>query len=133
VEKVKEKRKANEFNLKLQNVSRFDFRFGNPFSGIKKLSIDFGDGVEIHSNGQIEKQIIPQREEIIRELSCFNFSGWKEKYDGNAMKKTENCWSVRLIFPEQILEYEGCDDYPEIWDFVEWFVNKYSRFTLIKE
>lgn len=133
IEKINQKKRAKEFNQRLNDVKRFDFRFGNAFCGIKKLTISFGECVEINSNGQIEKEIIPQREEIIRELCCFNFSGWQRKYDGNLNQKTENCWSVRLVLPDRVLEYEGLDDYPENWDFVEWFVNKYSKFILTKE
>lgn len=129
VEKIEERKKTELFNSKLETIKRFDFRFGNSFGGIKKLSIIF-DELEIQSNGSMEKQLTPIKEEIINELKYFNFSNWINKYNRNKEPILENCWTIGLVFEDEIMEFSGLDDYPHIWKYVEWFVNKYSKFTL---
>ena len=133
IEKINHKKKVNEFNEKLKNIKRFDFRFGNPFGGIKKLSIEFNEEVNISSNGQRDNDIEPNKEELIKELANFNFINWKEKYESNLNPINENAWTISLIFENEIIEYRGLDDYPRVWEYVEWFVNKYSRFYLSRE
>ena len=127
--KNEERIKTKEFNLKLEEIKQFDFRFGNSFCGIKKLSIYFNDEVGISSNGQLENDIIPNKDDIIKELKWFNFSNWNEKYSGNN-SKMENSWSIRLKLKEETFEFVGYDDYPNVWPVVEWFVHKYSKFII---
>lgn len=130
VERLKEKKARNEFNARLKQIKRFDFRFGNPFSGIKKLAVSFGEDVEISSNGRREKDVEPKRDEILRELELFNFIAWKARYDGNDKPKQENAWYIRLVLEGEEIEFSGLDDYPRVWEYVKWFVNKYSGFSL---
>ena len=120
----------NQFNWELEKIKRFDFWFGNSFCGIKKLTIFFDDELKVLSNGNINKNVKPYKEEIIKELSTFNFNSWEKKYNNNNNPKLENSWTIRLIFENEILEYTGLDDYPNTWDHVECFVNKYSKFYL---
>ena len=128
-----EKKKINEFNLKFNNIKRFDFRFGNSFGGIKKLRIQFDEDLNVSSNGQMEKNIILDKDVIIKELKLFNFMYWKNKYDTNPNPIFENIWSIRLVFDGEVIEYSGYDDYPKTWKFVCWFINKYSKFILNEE
>ena len=132
-EKLKEKKIVNDFNQKLIGIKRFDFQFGNPFCGIKKLSIRFEEEVKILSNGSIENSIIPNADEIRNELSNFYFSNWINKYDGNKKAKFENAWTITLNFENETLEYCGLDDYPKVWKYVVWFVEKYSNFVINEE
>ena len=133
IEKIQEKKRMKRFNVMLQSIKRFDFQFGNSFCGTKKLSINFSDSLDIHSNGRIEKEINPNREEIIKELSNFYFSNWEEKYVNKINPKPENAWSIRLIFENDTLEFMGIDDYPNVWEYVKWFIEKYSKFSLVEE
>lgn len=68
------------FNLNLQKLKRFDFRFGNAFCGIKKLAIFFNDGVKIKSNSGNFLNFEPNKNQIIAELKDFCFGEWDEKY-----------------------------------------------------
>ena len=132
-ERVDIMKKAKEFNKKLQNIKRFDFRFGNAFCGIKKLSIYFYDDIMIKSNsGKCLNENI-SREEIIKELENFCFINWKQKYDGNKKPILENAWTIELMVEDERLEFRGLDDYPKIWPYVEWFVKKYGGFIKIRE
>ena len=62
-------------------------------------------------------------------MECFYFSNWKNKYIENKNPKLENSWTISLILENETIEFVGCDDYPKVWTYVIWFVNKYSKFN----
>ncbi len=132
-ERVKNMKRASEFNIKLQTIKQFDFRFGNSFCGIKKLSIFFNDGIILKSNSGKGLDLEPSKEEIINALENFCFINWLQKYDRNTKPCLENAWTIELKLGEEKLEFIGLDDFPKIWPYVEWFVKKYGGFEKIRE
>lgn len=132
LERLEEKKAKNAFNEKLKSIERFDFWFGNPFSGIKKLSISFNDEIKVSSNCKKDNLVL-DKDIVIKELENFNFLTWDSKYGKNDKPILDNSWSIRLKFKDETLEFTGLDDYPYIWPYVEWFVKKYTNFTIIKD
>ena len=132
-EKIKEKKKAVEFNKKLENIVRFDFIMGNPFFGMKKLSILFGDEVEIKTNSRLPIEEKVSKKEIIKYLQQLYFSKWNYKYDSNPRPSAQNAWTITLVFEDETLMFYGWDDYPACWKNVEWFVGKYGNFSFDEE
>lgn len=132
LERIEEKKAKNAFNEKLKSLERFDFWFGNPFSGIKKMTISFNGEIKVSSNCKKDNLIL-NKDIVIKELENFNFLTWDGKYNKNDKPVLENAWSIRLFFKDETLEFTGLDDYPNVWPYVEWFIKKYSNFTTIKE
>ena len=132
-ERVALMKTANDFNKKLSGIKRFTFNFGNAFGGIKKLAILFGEELKIKANSGKRSELIPNKEEIIRELSLFGFSAWQSKYDKNTKPIIENAWTIELVLENETLEFTGLDDYPKTWAIVEYFIKKYGNFDQIKE
>jgi hypothetical protein len=122
----------NNFNINLQNIKRFDFRFGNAFCGIKKLAIFFNDGVKIKSNSGFNLNFEPDKNQIITELKEFCFSEWNKKYENKHNPILENAWSIELKIDDERIEFMGLDAFPKSWQKVEDFVKKYGGFTEIK-
>ncbi len=132
-ETLKQMKIAEEFNERLNSIKRFDFQMGNPFSGIKKFAIIFGDGVEIKHNGfkeDIEQEKVFEKETIISQLKRLYFKNWKQKYFNENKFKEENAWEVSLTLEDEKISFKGLDAYPNVWLFLVEFIEKYSTLTL---
>lgn len=132
-EKLDDKRKINDFNRRLKSLKRFDLRFGNDFCGIKKFAIFLNNEIEIKSNAIDKIEVNVDKEILFKELECFNFANWKSEYNSNETPSIENAWTISLLFDNEAVEYRGLDDYPKVWEYVKWFIKKYSNLVLEEE
>ena len=115
---------------RIDNIRRFDFWFGNPFCGIKKLLIIFGENFEIKSNGQKEIKPFANQNKIIKELKAIDFNDWKEEYVKETNPNEEHAWSIQLTFDDEIVQFRGLDAYPKDWFKILDFTDKYARFDV---
>ncbi len=129
-ERIKE---VDKFNEKFEKIKRFDFSQGNPFLGIKKFSVLFENGIEIKHNGRYEEKPLPTVEETKTLLKKLSFFNWKQKYNNEVCPNYENSWKIVLRFDDEVLEYEGLDEFPNSWLFLVEFIEKYSSIKLRKK
>ncbi len=115
---------------KLKDIKRFDFWFGNPFCGIKKLCIIFGENFEIKSNGLKEKNFLVRQSKVINELKTIDFDDWQEEYIKQNKPNEDHSWSIRLFFDDLTIEFRGLDAYPKDWFKVLDFTDKYAKFDV---
>lgn len=120
-------KETDDFNNNLINLKRLDFRLGNSFSGIKKFTIIFDEKIKIMHNSE-KKDIVVNKEEIIKELKTLSLNHWKTRYESNN-PNTDNAWSLSLIFNDNTLEFSGIDSYPNVWIFLLEFIEKYTSFN----
>lgn len=121
---------AKNFNKKFTDIVKFEFSMGNSFSGIKKFIIEFGDCIEIKSNGRKNEYLNISFNEIVNDLSNLYFYNWKSKYNENKNPNLDNCWKIKLKFENEYFEYEGLDDYPNTWFYLIKFISKYVNLDL---
>lgn len=123
MEIMNERKLCKKFNEKMLYINRFDYIYTS--KGIKKkLSIVFSDVANIFKNDNPNQSIQKNKEDVIKSLQMMNFNNWKKVYDSTNSKPEKN-WIIKLTFENEIIEYKGTDNYPNIWVYVEWFINKY--------
>ena len=114
----------------IKGIKRFDFWFGNPFCGIKKLVITFGEDFCVKSNGQ-NKKARPRESKILKMLKDIDFNNWEEEYT-TINPNTDNAWTITLVFDDKLLVYRGLDAYPKDWFKVLDLVEEYGGFDIEK-
>lgn len=112
----------------MDNVKRFEFWFGNPFCGIRKLLITFGDDFKVQSNGH-NKKANPKQSKIIKLLNDIDFKNWKDEYTCEK-PNSDNAWTITLTFENEVIIYRGLDAYPSDWFKVLDIVEKYGGFDI---
>ena len=60
----------------IEDIKKFEFWFGNPFCGIKKMLIIFGENFSVHSNGHNKKNNLIETE-ILKKIKSL-----QEKHNG---------------------------------------------------
>ena len=114
----------------MDNVKRFEFWFGNPFCGIRKLLITFGEDFKIQSNGH-NKKANPKETKVLKLLQDIDFKNWKEEYTCEN-PNSDNAWTITMTFEDRLLVYRGLDAYPKDWFKVLDLVEKYGGFDIEK-
>lgn len=123
LEIANEKKLNKIFNEKMTNIKSFYFIYDNVDSK-KKLSIIFNEKAIILKDDDTKSAIEENKDEIIKILKQMNFSYWKKHYQ-NPNPISKNTWMIKLIFENEEIVYSGIDSYPNIWVYVEWFIEKY--------
>ena len=95
----------------IKGIKRFEFWFGNPFCGIRKLLIIFGEDFKIQSNGH-NKKANPKETKVLRLLQDIDFKNWKEEYTCEN-PNSDNAWTITMTFEDRLLVYRGLDAYPK--------------------
>lgn len=121
---IMNERKQNKiFNEKITNIKRFDFIY-NSKDLKKKLTIVFNDVANIFKDNDSTQSTKEKKEDIIKILKRMNFNNWKKEYN-NQNSELKKQWIVKLTFEDEVIEYNGTNDYPNVWVYLEWFVKKY--------
>lgn len=123
LEIINEKELNKKFNEKITDIKKIDFVYDNGDSK-KKLSIIFNDKAIILKDNNIKSIVEENKDDIIKILKQMNFYYWK-KYHHKLNSKTKNTWMIKLTFENEEIVYSGIDSYPNIWIYVEWFIEKY--------
>ena len=99
---------------KIDKIKRFEFYFGNPFCGIRKVNILFGEEYKVMSNA-LNKKNPPKQNKLIKELKTIDFDNWKDEYS-IPNPNSDNAWTINLTFdgeyysvkiPEALRPYMG--------------------------
>ena len=112
----------------ISGIKRFEFWFGNPFCGIKKLLITFGEDFKVQSNGH-NKPSNPKESKILKLIKDIDFANWQEEYT-TVNPNTDNAWTITMTFEDKLLIYRGLDAYPKDWFKVLDLVEKYGGFDI---
>ena len=112
----------------INGIKRFEFWFGNPFCGIKKLLITFGEDFKVQSNGH-NKPSNPKESKILKLIKDIDFANWQEEYT-TVNPNTDNAWTITMTFEDKLLIYRGLDAYPKDWFKVLDLVEKYGGFDI---
>ena len=112
----------------ISSIKRFEFWFGNPFCGIKKLLITFGEDFKVQSNGH-NKPSNPKESKILKLIKDIDFANWQEEYT-TVNPNTDNAWTITMTFEDKLLIYRGLDAYPKDWFKVLDLVEKYGGFDI---
>ena len=112
----------------ISGIKRFEFWFGNPFCGIKKLLITFGEDFKVQSNGH-NKPSNPKESKILKLIKDIDFANWQEEYT-TVNPNTDNAWTITMTFENKLLIYRGLDAYPKDWFKVLDLVEKYGGFDI---
>ena len=115
---------------RIKNIKRFEFWFGNPFCGIRKLNIMFGDDYNVQSNA-INKRKFPRQGKVIKELKSISFDEWLEEYS-ITNPNSDNAWTITLTFEDEIVVYRGIDCYPKDWFKILDFIDNFGEFDVEK-
>ena len=115
----------------IKGIKRFEFWFGNPFCGIKKMLVVFGENFKVQSNGKNKKDN-PKESKILKELNTIDFKNWQEEYT-TSNPNSDNAWTITLTFEDKVLIYRGLDAYPADWFKVLDFVENYCGFDIEKD
>ena len=87
----------------IKGIKRFEFWFGNPFCGIRKLLIIFGEDFKIQSNGY-NKKANPKETKVLKLLQDIDFKNWKEEYTCEN-PNSDNAWTITMTFEDRLLVY----------------------------
>ena len=112
----------------ISGIKRFEFWFGNPFCGIKKILITFGEDFKVQSNGH-SKPSNPKETKILKLIKDIDFANWQEEYT-TVNPNTDNAWTITMTFEDKLLIYRGLDAYPKDWFKVLDLVEKYGGFDI---
>jgi hypothetical protein len=115
-------------NNMMDGIKRFEFWFGNPFCGIRKLLITFGEDLSVKSNGH-NKKANPKESKIIKLLKDIDFKNWLDEYTCEN-PNSDNAWTITLTFDNEVIIYRGLDAYPSDWFKVLDIVEKYGGFDI---
>ena len=114
----------------INDIKRFDFWFGNPFCGIKKLLILFGENFKVQSNGH-NKKVNLKESKILKILNDIDFANWESEYT-TENPNSDNAWTITLTFADKVLIFRGLDAYPKDWFKVLDLVEEYGGFDIEK-
>ena len=112
----------------IEGIKRFEFGFGNPFCGIRKLLIVFGEDFRVQSNGH-NKKANPKESKIIKLLEDIDFKNWEYEYT-TIDPNSDNAWTITMTFADKQLVYRGLDAYPKDWFKVLDLVEEYGGFDI---
>ena len=112
----------------IEGIKRFEFWFGNPFCGIRKLLIVFGEDFRVQSNGH-NKKANPKESKIIKLLEDIDFKNWEYEYT-TIDPNSDNAWTITMTFADNQLVYRGLDAYPKDWFKVLDLVEEYGGFDI---
>lgn len=112
----------------IEGIKRFEFWFGNPFCGIRKLLIVFGEDFRVQSNGH-NKKANPKESKIIKLLEDIDFKNWEYEYT-TIDPNSDNAWTITMTFADKQLVYRGLDAYPKDWFKVLDLVEEYGGFDI---
>ena len=112
----------------MDGIKRFEFWFGNPFCGIRKLLIVFGEDFRVQSNGH-NKKANPKESKIIKLLEDIDFKNWEYEYT-TIDPNSDNAWTITMTFADKQLVYRGLDAYPKDWFKVLDLVEEYGGFDI---
>ena len=113
---------------KIDKIKRFEFYFGNPFCGIKKLNIVFGEEFIVGTNA-LNKVRPPRQSKLIKELKTIDFDDWKEEYY-IPNPNTDNAWTINLTFEDELVTFRGIDCYPKDWFKILDFIDNFGNFNI---
>lgn len=130
VEKRNKMKLSDEFNEKLFDLKEFKFSF--QAKNNLYINIEFNEKIEIISNVYNNDKINFSKEEIINELKKLAFNNWKTNYNENYFDKEFN-WNIKLIFSNNVLEYNGINSFPNTWIIFIEFIKKYFDLNLEAE
>ena len=111
---------------KIEKIKRFEFYFGNPFCGIRKVDIVFGNDYTVKSNA-LNKKTPPKQIEVINDLKDIDFDEWKEKYI-ISNPNTDKAWTINVTFLDEVITFSGIDCYPNDWDKILNFIGNFGDF-----
>ena len=112
----------------IEGIKRFEFWFGNPFCGIRKLLIVFGEDFRVQSNGH-NKKANPKESKTIKLLEDIDFKNWEYEYT-TIDPNSDNAWTITMTFADKQLVYRGLDAYPKDWFKVLDLVEEYGGFDI---
>ena len=121
--------------MDIGKIKVLSFRMGNPFCGIRKLHIDFEyDNPLIKHNGwKDESQVKYLKEDMLNDLKNISFDKWEEKYINHQDPNSEYYWSVYIKIEDKEYLYEGINKFPNDWNLLIKFIEKYTTFKFEKE
>ena len=112
----------------IDKIKRFEFYFGNPFCGIRKVNIFFGEEYRVMSNA-LNKKNPPRQGKLIKELKTIDFDNWKEEYS-IPNPNSDNAWTINLTFEGELITFRGIDCYPHDWFKILDFLDNIGKFDI---